>query len=151
MNYFELILGFVIGSLGTYFSTRLIDRARKSDIKREEKRNFRKVEQKMPLLFKEMKEALEQTNWQCYEFVILREFETFNTRVEVLRFSEKTQKYLIANLRILEGFNFVREITFNNTPRYQFEQSFIELLKKWEPEKAKISLLQKYFKLKSKK
>jgi len=100
MKFIETLL-IILGALGItgIVGKLLYNKIQKWIVERETKTNFNKAVNMMPFLLNEMKEELGQTNWQCYEFVILREFETINLRTVVLRFSESKHKYLLACIK----------------------------------------------------
>lgn len=126
------ISGLAVGVLGNYYAVRLADKAKNKDAIKEKRNLFKQAEIKMPELIKEMKNDISgrEIN-QCREFVILpKRSIPFQSKQPVFYYYEDEHPYLISNIRILEDYDFVTDITQTSTPCYQFSEEFVKMLLK---------------------
>jgi len=124
------ISGLAVGILGNYYATRLADKAKNKDVKKGVKNLFKQAEMKMPELIKEMRNDISGKEMSgCREFVILpKRTIPFQSKQAVFSYYENEHPYLISNIRILEKYGFVTDITQTSTPRYQFNEEFVNML-----------------------
>jgi len=125
-----LVSGLLIGVFGNYFANRLTDKAKVRDSKAEEIKSFRDAKKKMPELLNEMKVDLKLPSMKsCREFIISpSKRAVFNLNQPTFRYHEDEHAGLRSKIRILENLGFVFDITETKTPRYQFNENFVELL-----------------------
>lgn len=125
-----LFSGLLIGIFGNYFASRLTAKAEIRDLKYTERECFLDVKREMPELIKEMKVDLNIPDMvSCREFFILPSLRVgFNYRSPSFYYYENEHDGLQSKIRILEQLGFVFDITETNTPRYQFNENFVEFL-----------------------
>jgi len=141
-------LGMVLGGLVSFVVTRQLDKARIRDKNREEQEKFSKVISFMQPFIKTLRTDLERNNWECFEFYIKDQFKSFGPTNVHYKYLESDFKNIYAYVDVLVDYKFLAvKPGFNSTRIYRLEISFIELLKNWQTEKTKISLLQKCIKL----
>ncbi len=124
------ISGLAVGILGNYFATRLADKAKNKDAIKGKENLFKQAEIKMPELIKEMRNDFSGKEMsECREFVILpKRTIPFQSKQPVFSYFEDEHPYLISNIRILENYGFITDITQTSTPRYQFNEEFVNML-----------------------
>ena len=125
-------IGLSTGILGSYIANRLSEKAKKKDEIKDRKKEFKTIFTKMPDLIKEMKEDLLNPEMGgCREFFISpSKSVVFNLRTPAFFYYEDEHDNLKTKIRILENTGFVFDITPGNTPKYQFDEEFIELIMK---------------------
>lgn len=117
-------IGTLVGEPVKYFFKRLFSRG---DNTRTLKRISKKIKTMMPDLLSEMKnDAL--ANPHNREFIIMNKGCIYNGQA-VLYYLEEHED-LKGKLNILENYDLIEEITYNNTDRYRMSEEFIEILSK---------------------
>ncbi|MCW0484143.1 hypothetical protein [Gaoshiqia sediminis] len=125
--------GLVVGIFGNYFATRLSEKAKNKDLRKERKKKFLEIQKRMPNLINEMRADLKSSNMKdCREFFISPSKQVpFNTKQPVFFYYEDEHPNLISNIRIIERADFIIDIKEGrNSPKYQFTEEFVNLLKK---------------------
>jgi hypothetical protein len=125
-----LVSGLIIGIFGTYFGNRLSEKAKLKDSERDIIKRFQSVKSKMPDLIKEMKNDLNNPEMKtCREFYILTNPKVpFNAPRPAFCYYEAKHDNLTSKIRILELDGFVHDIAKTTTPKYQFDEEFVNLL-----------------------
>ena len=121
-----LVLGFLIKNTIAIW---LIEKTKKWIYRIEDKKNFKKIKQKMPKLIEEIKDDIK-------EYPLKRKCILFSKRCSycgnpndsVLVYYYEDHNDLEDKFKLLENNSFVISITFNNITRYEFTEKFIELL-----------------------
>jgi hypothetical protein len=123
--------GLIVGVLGNYYAARLSDKAKNKDLIKERKKKFQEIKTKMPKLINEMIEDLKNPDMKdCREFFISpSKSVVFNTSRPTFFYYENEHSNLRSNIRILEQEGFVFDITEGNSPKYQFSEEFVGILK----------------------
>ncbi len=89
---------------------------------------FSKIEQQMPELLSEMRKDLDSYPLKR-EFITIKKAHSYNSGGEMyLVYYYDDHEYLDDKMTILCRHNLVRETTWNNTKRYQFEEEFVDYL-----------------------
>ncbi len=135
MEYSEILISFfvglIVGILGTFFGTRMVDKARERDEHKKERKKFKEALKIMPNLLKEMKQDLSDNQDGCMQFIVLRTLTSnFNSTKMYFIYAENDHPNIYAHLNILEKYGFIHDITFTDTPMYQFEFKFVNYLMK---------------------
>ena len=86
-----------------------------------------KIEKLMPALLEEMREDL-LNNPTTREFVVLKHGWVYNSAGPYLAYYLDEHEDLEGKLQVLENLGFVQEITYNNVPRFLFQEEFVDYL-----------------------
>ncbi|HET6558033.1 MAG TPA: hypothetical protein VFG54_12010 [Prolixibacteraceae bacterium] len=123
--------GLAIGIFGNYYAARLVDKAKLKDVEKERKRKFQEIQKKMPKLIGEMIEDFKIDSLKgCREFFIVTSKRVvFNCSSPSFLYYEDEHANLRSNIRILEMNGFVIDISEGKSPKYQFREEFVDLLK----------------------
>ena len=122
--------GLLIGIFGSFFANRLSDKAKDKDMRKAEMTRFRDAKNKMPDLIREMKSDLTGSSMEtCREFFISpSKRAVFNPGRPTFLYHENEHDNLVSKVRILENLGFVLDITEGSTPKYQFDEKFVDFL-----------------------
>lgn len=89
--------------------------------------DFKKAERLMPALLQEMRIDLRE-NPTSREFVVLKRGLVYNFKGSFLAYYLDDHEDLKGKLKILEHLGFIRDITYNNVQRFEFEEKFVDCL-----------------------
>ena len=122
--------GLVTGIFSNYIANRWTEKTKLKDLKRNRRKEFRELKNKMPDLFNEIKEDLQNPDFKnCREFFVspIRGI-VVNHSNQVFFYYEDEHKNLMSNIRILEQAGFINDITPGNLPKFQFQEEFVKLI-----------------------
>jgi hypothetical protein len=123
--------GLIVGVFGNYYAARLSEKAKGRDLDKERKKKFLELKSKMPKLIKEMIADLKNPDMKnCREFFLSpSKGVVFNTSQPTFFYYEDEHSNLRSSIRTLEKEGFVFDITEGESPKYQFTEEFVNLLK----------------------
>lgn len=124
------ITGLVAGILGKFLADRLSDKAKKKDLKKKRKNTFHKIKLAMPDLIAEMISDLKDLNMDSCRifFVLPKRSIPFRSSEPAFVYYESDHDNLRSKIRRIENAGLVHDITEGNTPKYQFDEEFIDFL-----------------------
>jgi hypothetical protein len=127
----SFLLGTATGAAGSYFATKYTDKRREKEKRKKLKRTFKKVQDIMPELVKEMKEDFnDPKSISIRELAILPNDKVlFNSRQPRFIYYEEQHSDLRGKVSILENYNFVYDVTPENTPIYRITEEFWGLVR----------------------
>ena len=122
--------GLLIGIFGNYIANRWTEKSKLKESKKNRRKEFIELKEKMPDLFNEIKEDLKNQDFHnCRElFVSPNRGVVVNHTTPVFFYYEDEHKHLRSNIRILEQANFIIDITPGNLPKFQFQEEFVKLI-----------------------
>lgn len=128
--YLSYFLGLVNGVLIVFLGQRLIKIADKRDAQKDKIKKFKKIKSKMPKLIEEMtKDLRDPKNSDFRDFILLKNsVQVFNINRPCFRYYGDEHKNLGSKIKILVNTGYVRELTKTDSPIYQFEEEFVELI-----------------------
>ena len=123
------LITFIGGGTITYFVSRLLVKAKNRDVKKQKNKKYQKVKSKMPKLIKDMKDDLKIPSLtSCREFFISTGGGTINRTRETFIYDEADYDNLRSKIHILEQEDLVRDITPGKTPKFIFNEEFVDML-----------------------
>lgn len=127
--------GAAIGATGTYFADRFTDQRREQEERRNRKRVFEKMASLMPDLLLEMKQDV-----SAPDATTVREFFVVPTVGTVIssshprfRYHESEHTDLRGKIALLESNDFLIDVTSTNLPRYRITEELVDLLSSYKP------------------
>ncbi len=91
------------------------------------RKGFAKAEKLMPALLEEFREDL-RNNPTSREFIVLKRSWVYNASGPYLVYYFDDHENVEGKLQVLMNLNLIREITYNNTRRFVFQEQFVDYL-----------------------
>ena len=127
-NFYNIIIGILIGVLGKYFADKFTDIRHKKEENCQDINLFNNLNKKLPDLFEEIKKDLIK-NINTRDFVILNKNLLYNTTKDTFAYYFEEHNELLNKIKLMEDYGFVKitkhdSIILNG----RFSDNFVQLL-----------------------
>ncbi len=117
------ILGFLTGAISIYLGNRYTDMWRKLEIRKQTRKQFKEIKEKMPALVVAMKADL------CKEkFQFVRVFALLGKEWPLPDLGEEYHEGLQGNITVLENLGYVKDIALTSIKKYRMTEEFIKIV-----------------------